>query len=117
MILLWSFYNSSFVKFHDKKFGSLTSSMTLLYPILCYKEVCYKWISLYFCSSLSGACSGMDQMRDQGLVFVETVTKMLKRLLEYRHIIQDEIKDHRMSCIVNLLVCNSPLCYSFTISI
>ena len=88
--------------------------MTLLYPNLCYKELCYKWISRYFCSSLSSACSGMDQMRDQGLVFVETVTKMLKRLLEYRHIIQDEIKDHRMSCIVNLLVCTSPLCYSYT---
>ena len=62
-------------------------------------------IFLYFLfSSLSSAWKGSDQMRDQGLVFVETVTKMLKRLLEYRHIIQDEIKDHRMSCIVNLLV-------------
>ena len=29
----------SFVKFHDKKFGS---HMTVLYPNLCYNEVCYK---------------------------------------------------------------------------
>ena len=60
--------------------------------------------SFLIISSLSQACSGMEQMRESGLLFVETVTKMLQRLLEYRHIILDEIKDHRMSCIVNLLV-------------
>lgn len=46
-------------------------------------------------------------MRKAGLEFVEMITKLLQRLLEYRHIIQDEIKDHRMSCIVNLLVCGN----------
>ena len=71
---------------------SITSSLT---DLVIYCNQCF---------SLSQACSGMDKMRESGMLFVETVTKMLQRLLEYRHIIQDEIKDHRMSCIVNLLV-------------
>ncbi|XP_041370196.1 dedicator of cytokinesis protein 1-like isoform X4 [Gigantopelta aegis] len=48
-------------------------------------------------------CDGHSTMQDQGLVFVETVRRLLQRLLEYRLIMQDEIKEHRMSCIVNLL--------------
>ncbi|XP_071089559.1 dedicator of cytokinesis protein 1-like isoform X4 [Haliotis cracherodii] len=52
---------------------------------------------------LKQLCSGHSTMRDQGLMFVETIRKLLQRLLEYRLIIQDEIKEHRMSCIVNLL--------------
>lgn len=49
-------------------------------------------------------CNSAEKMRKAGLEFVDMITKLLQRLLEYRHIIQDEIKDHRMSCIVNLLV-------------
>ncbi|XP_060585551.1 dedicator of cytokinesis protein 1-like isoform X2 [Ruditapes philippinarum] len=56
-----------------------------------------------FKDTLLNLCSGSDLIRKQGLEFVEMITKLLQRLLEYRHIIQDEIKDHRMSCIVNLL--------------
>ena len=37
-------YNS-FEKFHGKKIGS--HSMTVLYPNLCYNEVCYKGTALY----------------------------------------------------------------------
>ena len=49
-------------------------------------------------------CNSTETMRKAGLEFIEMITKLLQRLLEYRHIIQDEIKDHRKSCIVNLLV-------------
>ncbi|XP_053406382.1 dedicator of cytokinesis protein 1-like [Mercenaria mercenaria] len=56
-----------------------------------------------FKDTLLNLCNGSDLIRKQGLEFVEMITKLLQRLLEYRHIIQDEIKDHRMSCIVNLL--------------
>ncbi|KAL3864490.1 hypothetical protein ACJMK2_006169 [Sinanodonta woodiana] len=52
---------------------------------------------------LQQACNGASQLREQGLIFVETITKLLQRLLEHRHIVQLDIKDHRMSCIVNLL--------------
>eukprot|EP00106_Octopus_bimaculoides_P019984 XP_014787426.1 PREDICTED: dedicator of cytokinesis protein 1-like isoform X1 [Octopus bimaculoides] len=43
------------------------------------------------------------QMAQQGEIFVEMIRKLLQRLLQYRTMIQDEVKDHRMSCIVNLL--------------
>ena len=43
-------------------------------------------------------------MMQQGQVFVEMIRKLLQHLLEYRSIIRDEVKEHRMSCIVNLLV-------------
>ncbi|KAK3597762.1 hypothetical protein CHS0354_006119 [Potamilus streckersoni] len=52
---------------------------------------------------LQQSCHGASQIREQGLTFVETITKLLQRLLEHRHIVQLDIKDHRMSCIVNLL--------------
>ncbi|KAL8560337.1 hypothetical protein ACOMHN_006068 [Nucella lapillus] len=50
-------------------------------------------------------CDGKEPkgLQDQGKAFVEVVWKLLERLLVYRRIIQDEIKEHRMSCIVNLL--------------
>ena len=38
MTIKWSFSLNSFVKFHCKKFGS--HNMTVLYPNLCYNEVC-----------------------------------------------------------------------------
>ena len=43
-------------------------------------------------------------MKREGLAFVETVKELLQRLLEYRSILNDESKDNRMSCTVNLLV-------------
>lgn len=46
----------------------------------------------------------------QGQVFVEMIRKLLQHLLEYRSIIRDEVKEHRMSCIVNLLVMLNILC-------
>ena len=51
-------------------------------------------------------CDGKEPqgLQDQGKAFVQVVWKLLERLLVYRRIIQDEIKEHRMSCIVNLLV-------------
>ena len=45
MTIIWSFSYHSFVKSNDKKFGSRI--MTVLYPNLCYNEVCYKGTALY----------------------------------------------------------------------
>ena len=45
MTIKWSFSYNSFVKFHGTKFGS--RNMTVLYPIWCYKEACYKGTVLY----------------------------------------------------------------------
>lgn len=42
-------------------------------------------------------------MREQGLRFVDTVAKLMERLLQYRDIIHAESQEHRMLCIVNLL--------------
>ena len=43
----------------------------------------------------------LDDIKDHRMSCIVNLSKLL---LEYRHIILDEIKDHRMSCIVNLLV-------------
>ncbi|PVD30241.1 hypothetical protein C0Q70_09503 [Pomacea canaliculata] len=45
----------------------------------------------------------IEGLREQSKAFVEVIWKLLERLLVYRNIIQDEIREHRMSCIVNLL--------------
>ena len=46
MIILWSFSYNSFIKFPwEKKFGN--HNMAVLYPNLCYNEVCYKGTALY----------------------------------------------------------------------
>lgn len=58
-----------------------------------------------FHSSMMTLCQGHSTMRDQGMRFVTTVTRLMERLLEYRCVINDENKENRMSCTVNLLVC------------
>lgn len=40
----------------------------------------------------------------QGIRFVKIVTGLLEHLLEYRTVINDENKENRMNCTVNLLV-------------
>ena len=61
-----------------------------------YKEV--------FEEIMMDRCENHSTMRDQGVKFVRTVTRLMERLLEYRFIITDENKENRMSCTVNLLV-------------
>lgn len=58
-------------------------------------------------------CSNHSVLKEQGLRFVNTIKELLQHLLEYRKIIQSEVKELRMSCIVNLLVC---IMNSFTLS-
>ena len=48
-------------------------------------------------------CESHPVMREQGLFFVKTVVRLMRRLLEYRSVINDENKENRMSCTVNLL--------------
>ncbi|XP_046384567.1 dedicator of cytokinesis protein 1 isoform X4 [Ischnura elegans] len=48
-------------------------------------------------------CDSHATMKDLGIKFVKTVTRLMERLLEYRFIINDENKENRMSCTVNLL--------------
>ena len=70
---------------------------------------------------LKQGCHGDSLMREKGLEFVEMIKTLLQRLLEYRKIIQYESKEHRMSCIVNLLVSeelwvNTVQCFVFKVS-
>ncbi|KAL5021107.1 hypothetical protein ScPMuIL_000262, partial [Solemya velum] len=61
-----------------------------------------QYMELIF-SILHDLCDGHSTMRKQGLSFVEKIRELLQQLLEYRHAIQDEMKEYKMSCIVNLL--------------
>ena len=47
---------------------------------------------------------GHPTMRDQGLAFVDMIKELMQLLLEYRAVINDENRENRMSCTVNLLV-------------
>lgn len=49
-------------------------------------------------------CENHSSLKEPGVKFVKTVTRLMERLLEYRCIINDENKENRMSCTVNLLV-------------
>eukprot|EP00105_Crassostrea_gigas_P042991 XP_019927139.1 PREDICTED: dedicator of cytokinesis protein 1 isoform X1 [Crassostrea gigas] len=55
------------------------------------------------CDILYKLCSNHSTLKEQGLRFVNTIKELLQHLLEYRKIIQSEVKELRMSCIVNLL--------------
>ncbi|XP_066581822.1 dedicator of cytokinesis protein 1 isoform X2 [Prorops nasuta] len=52
---------------------------------------------------MSELCENHSTLRDQGLRFVDTVAKLMERLLQYRDIIHAESQEHRMLCTVNLL--------------
>ncbi|KAK9502031.1 hypothetical protein O3M35_012639 [Rhynocoris fuscipes] len=56
-----------------------------------------------FFETVGGLCSNHSTLKDSGLRFVRTVTRLMERLLEYRLVINDESKENRMSCTVNLL--------------
>nr|CAD7446284.1 unnamed protein product [Timema bartmani] len=56
-----------------------------------------------FWEIMMNLCEKHSTMREQGIKFVKTVTRLMERLLEYRCIITDENKENRMSCTVNLL--------------
>ncbi|KAG7190735.1 hypothetical protein KM043_006809 [Ampulex compressa] len=52
---------------------------------------------------MGSLCENHSTMREQGLRFVDTVAKLMERLLQYRDIIHAESQEHRMLCTVNLL--------------
>ncbi|GIY95441.1 dedicator of cytokinesis protein 1 [Caerostris extrusa] len=56
-----------------------------------------------FLEIVGGLCENHQTMHEKGMVFVRTVVRLMKRLLEYRMIVTDENKENRMSCTVNLL--------------
>ncbi|KRG01267.1 dedicator of cytokinesis protein 1 isoform X1 [Drosophila mojavensis] len=60
-----------------------------------YKEL-FKTIMLEYCSAHS-------TLNVDGTSFVNMVTKLMDKLLEYRCIIQDESKENRMACTFSLL--------------
>lgn len=68
---------------------------------------------IVFLFRLYKLCSNHSTLKEQGLRFVNTIKELLQHLLEYRKIIQSEVKELRMSCIVNLLVRSI---HSFTFS-
>lgn len=61
---------------------------------------------MFFCIRLLERIQNEDpNWRETGSAFINSVTRLLERLLDYRSVIQgDENRDKRMSCIVNLLV-------------
>ncbi|XP_050420571.1 dedicator of cytokinesis protein 1 isoform X2 [Adelges cooleyi] len=48
-------------------------------------------------------CENHSTMKEQGVRFVKIVTCLLECLLEYRAVVNDENKENRMNCTVNLL--------------
>ncbi|KAH9503217.1 Dedicator of cytokinesis protein 1 [Bulinus truncatus] len=56
-----------------------------------------------FTDTMYHLCESNQILYEQGIQFVNMIHDLLERLLVYRTIIQDEIREHRMSCIVNLL--------------
>ncbi|XP_076317091.1 dedicator of cytokinesis protein myoblast city isoform X3 [Tachypleus tridentatus] len=56
-----------------------------------------------FFELIGGLCENHSTMNEQGIKFVKTVVRLMKRLLEYRDVISDENKENRMICILNLL--------------
>ncbi|XP_037077483.1 dedicator of cytokinesis protein 1-like, partial [Pollicipes pollicipes] len=48
-------------------------------------------------------CEHHSSMREQGARFVNMVTRLMERLLEYRSIMRDENEENKMSCTVILL--------------
>ncbi|KAL0128387.1 hypothetical protein PUN28_003578 [Cardiocondyla obscurior] len=52
---------------------------------------------------MSSLCEKHSTMREQGLRFVDTIARLMERLLQYRDIIHAESQEHRMLCTVNLL--------------
>ncbi|XP_011297282.1 dedicator of cytokinesis protein 1 isoform X1 [Fopius arisanus] len=62
------------------------------------EQFCSLWTKV-----MGELCEGHSQLRDQGLRFVDTVAKLMERLLQYRDIIHAESQEHRMMCTVNLL--------------
>lgn len=48
-------------------------------------------------------CTRHTTMKEDGLKFVQIVTKLMENLLQYRDIIMEENKENRMSCTVTLL--------------
>lgn len=56
-----------------------------------------------FAKILLEKCQAHNILQHEGTRFVQMVTKLMDRLLEYRSIIQDESKDNRMACTFSLL--------------
>ncbi|KAH8264463.1 hypothetical protein KR038_008866, partial [Drosophila bunnanda] len=48
-------------------------------------------------------CAAHNTLNVDGTAFVEMVTRLMEKLLEYRFIIQDESKENRMACTFSLL--------------
>ena len=60
---------------------------------------------IYRTSLLEKVRSDDPVWRESGTAFINSVTRLLERLLDYRNVMQgDENCDKRMSCTVNLLV-------------
>ena len=49
-------------------------------------------------------CESNQALRIAGVRFVQIFQELMQRLLEYRDVVHDEIRENKMSCTVNLLV-------------
>ena len=69
-----------------------------------YVHTSFNSLSCFSPNRMSNLFEQHSVMRREGVAFVDTIKELLQRLLEYRAILNDESKDNRMSCTVNLLV-------------
>ncbi|RWS13623.1 hypothetical protein B4U79_02826, partial [Dinothrombium tinctorium] len=56
-----------------------------------------------FCEIIPAHLQNFHEMYEEGMKFVGTVERLMRRLLEYRTVMKEENKENRMICIVNLL--------------
>ncbi|KAF7990611.1 hypothetical protein HCN44_000416 [Aphidius gifuensis] len=62
------------------------------------EQFCELWVQV-----MAVLCENHSTMREQGVKFVDDVSKLMEHLLQYRDIINTECQEHRMMCTVNLL--------------
>lgn len=63
-----------------------------------------KYILTFYFRLLEHVEAENPSWRETGITFINSVTQLLERLLDYRSVMQgDENRDKRMTCTVNLL--------------
>ena len=91
------------------------TSPPLLLPSVLFPSVLFP--SVLFPCSLTSLCTESASLKDNGIPFVETVTRLIALLLDYRNVPTDDAnKGRRTGCMLNLLVRRSGLCLCLVIS-
>lgn len=71
-------------------------------------------IVFFYILRLTECSSSFPKIAKSVEMFVSLIKGLLEKLLDYRAVMNDESKDNRMSCTVNLLVCSTlKICIKF----